>query len=169
MAISKDTRIRVEAELSIGRTPVELSKEYPEASYQTILGWKRKQDLAKSQGDTIIDLVKVDEKTLVTIADEIKAKAPADVGKKIDALVDGVVGLQKLEDKFHSLVLSLLTSAETFSKDENLTVRDWKTLGDGIANLYTSIFNKAGVNVNVMNQNNINGEKLSMFKNSMGG
>jgi hypothetical protein len=111
--------------------------------------------------------VEVDPMVLHTVAERVRREAPRDVSKKIDKLVDGVTSLQPLETKFQAIVLNLLEAAEEMSGRENLSVKDWKTLGDGIGALYTSIFNKSGVNVNVMNQTNVSGEKLSLFKGSL--
>lgn len=167
MAISKEIRAKVEAELSLGESPRDLARKYPDASYQTILGWQKKLNVAELENDVIIDLVKADTTTLTMVAEGIKAKAPAEVVKQIDNLVDGVNGLKNLESKFQSLVLKLLESADTMAGNKELSVRDWKVLSDGISNLYTSIFNKAGINVSVHNQNTVSGESLSLFKNTM--
>ena len=158
-------RTKIEAELAMGKTPKELSDKY-EVGYQTILNWKKK--LNDKSGDADLEvLLEVDEKTLHQVAATIKEDAPDEVSKKIDKLVDGVTALQQLEPKFNAIVLTLLKKAEDFANKEDLTVTQWKMIGDGISNLYSNIFNKSGINVNVMNQTNISGEKLSLFKASM--
>jgi hypothetical protein len=163
MAISRELRLKVEAELAMGKTPKELSAKY-EVPYVTIVNWRKKIDTEVKDVNVV---TQVDPVVLHSVAEGIKREAPRDVAKKIDKLVDGVTSLQTLEPRFHAVVLNLLEAAEEMSMRENLSVKDWKTLGDGIGSLYTSIFNKSGVNVNVMNQTNVSGEKLSLFKGSL--
>jgi len=166
MTETKQTlRTKIEAELSIGKTPRELSKKYT-VGYQTILQWKKKLEGGKADKD-LEAIVSADEQTLHLVADRLKDSAPADIAKKIDAVVDGAVSLQQLEPKFHAVVLNLLTKAEELSDSDDLSIKDWKILGDGISNMYANIFNKSGVSVNVMNQTQVSGEKLSLFKASM--
>jgi transposase len=163
MAISKELRLKVEAELAMGKSSKELSAKY-EVPYVTIQGWRKKLD---NEVKDVNVVTKVDPAILHTVAQRVKEEAPAEVAKKVDKLVAGVTSLQTLEPKFHAVVLNLLEAAEEMSKRENLSIRDWKTLGDGIGSLYASVFNKSGVNVNVMNQTNVSGEKLSLFKGSL--
>ncbi len=166
MAVLPEVKAKVEAELALGAKPKELAIKY-NVTYSQVLSWRKRINSAKVVDNNLSTLVEVDEPTLVMIADKVKEEAPAEVANKIDKLVDGVVGLQQLEPRFHAVVLNLLEAAEEMSMREDLSVKDWKMLGDGIGNLYTSIFNKSGVNVNVMNQTNVNNEKLSLFKASM--
>ena len=161
----QELRIKVEAELAMGKNPKELSDKY-NVGYQTINNWRKKLVDKKGNND-LATVVEVDEKTLHIVASKLKEDAPQEMVKKIDKLVDGVVGLQQLEPKFHAMVLKLLEKAEELSDSETLTVTQWKMLGDGISNMYANIFNKSGVSVNVMNQTNVSGEKLSLFKASM--
>jgi len=164
MAVDKITRTKVEAELAMGKKPRELSNKY-DIPYVTINGWANK--MTKAKETDISAVVAVDPATLHIVADRLREEAPAEVVKKIDKLVDGVVGIQQLEPKFHAVVLSLLERAEVLSRDSELSIKDWKVLGDGISNMYANIFNKSGVSVNVMNQTQVSGEKLSLFKSSM--
>lgn len=162
----EELRLKVEAELTLGKSPKELSEKY-KVPYVTILNWKKKLE-AKSKDADIAGVVNVEPEVLHLVAERLKEEAPDAVAKKIDAVVKGAIGLQQLEPKFHAVVLNLLERAEELSKDKELSVRDWKMLGEGIGQLYTSIFNKSGVNVNVMNNTQISGEKMQLFKGSMG-
>ena len=63
--------------------------------------------------------------------------------------------------------MNLLEAAEKMSKSEGLSMKDWTALSNGIGNLYANIFNKAGNTVNILNQQNMNETKLSMFKGAM--
>lgn len=163
MATDKHIRLKVEAELSIGKAPKDLSRKY-DVPYVTVLSWKKKLE---ETNDDVQTLITVDAPTLHKVAESVKENAPQDVIDKVDKIVDGVTSLKTLEPKFHAVVLKLLEKAEEFSKDDDLSIKDWKIIGDGISNMYANIFNKAGVNVNVLNQNQISGEKLSLFKSSL--
>ena len=165
----QERRLKADALLAMGETPKSVGEQLgiPEV---TVRSWKKKLETTNEDLDTV---VQVDATTLHQVAENIKATAPPTVIKKIDKLVAGVTGLQELEPKFHSLTLTLLEKAEELTKivDEDgksaLSVKDWLALSNGIGNLYANIFNKSGVNVNVLNQTQVSGEKLSMFKSTM--
>jgi len=166
MAIPEELKLKAEALLAMGETPKAVAEKL-NMGYQTALSWKKRLDKKnESQGD-LQAIIEVEPTTLHTIAESVKETAPPKVAKQIDKLVDGVTGLQKLEPKFHAVVINLLEAAEEMSVHQDLSVKDWATLSTGIGSLYNSIFNKSGVNVNVMNSTTINSEKMSMFKGSM--
>lgn len=166
MAVDKMTRLKIEAELAMGTKPRELSEKY-NVPYVTINSWKNKMESEQLADKDLNVLVKADEATLHTLAEKVKESAPKKVAEKIDGIVEGVDALKKLEPKFVSITFSLLTKAEELLETDELSVKDWKDISMAIGALYTSIYNKSGVNVNVMNQNTIHSEKLSMFKSSM--
>ncbi len=163
----KERRIKIEAELAMGKSAKDLADKY-DMSYQTIQLWKRKLDEDAPAKDVEV-LVQTDPRTLHTIAEAVKKEAPAAVVAQIDKVVDGITSIQQLEPQFHAVVLNLLNKAEELSSAEDLSIRDWKVLGDGISSMYANIFNKSGVSVNVLNQTQVSGEKLSLFKSSMKG
>ncbi len=158
-----NTRIKIEAELTLGKSPKELAEKY-NTSYGTILSWKKK--LLETNND-VSTLVAIEPQVLHAVAERVKLEAPKDIAKKIDAVVEGVTSMQALEPKFQAVVLKLLTRAETLADDKELSIKDWALLGQGIGNLYTNIFNKSGVNVNVLNNTQVNGEKMQLFKSSL--
>jgi len=163
-----DKKIEAQALLATGEKPKDVA-EKTGIGYQTVLGMKRKLEAENSGMKDIEVLTQVDLPTLHTIAEAVKEKAPANVVKKIDKLVEGVTSLQSLEPKFHAVVVNLLEAAEELSLKDDLSVRDWAALSSGIGSLYSSVFNKSGISVNVNNQTQINGEKMSMFRGSMRG
>ncbi len=158
-------KYQILAELREGKKSKELSEKYG-VPYITIQTWKQK--LNKGGADEKIQqLVQIDESALQVVVEKVKESAPPKVAKEIEKVVDGVVGLQKLEPEFHTLVTKLLTKAESFADAEDLAVKDWVAISNSIGLLYANIFNKSGVNVNVLNQTTVHGEKMSMFKGSM--
>jgi len=176
MAYSEEMKLRIQALLSMGEMPMEIAEKY-DVPYVTIQGWKKKLEKASSEDAKVEKLVKTDPIILQGIVDKLETVAPSDVVKKAQKLVDGVTGLQQLEPKFHAIVFNLLDMAEKMMSavDEDdgepvvLSIKDWTMLSNGIGTLYTNIFNKSGVNVNVMNQTTVNSEKVSLFKSQMRG
>lgn len=166
MATSKELRTKVETELTLGKTPRELEEKY-NIPYATINNWKNKMDVSEEGKEELEVLLDTDIKTLQVVSESVKQMAPKELTPKIDKLVEGVTALQQLEPKFHTTTLRLLERAEEFAESEDLTVKDWLTISQGISSLYASMFNKSGNTVNVLNNTNINNEKLSMFKSTM--
>ena len=166
MAISKELRLKVESELRLGKTSRELASKY-KLPYPTIQAWKNKLS-HEPEEDAIVDLVVVDPQTLTMVAESLKEQAPKEVAKKIDKLVDGVVGLQKIDEKFRTVVYELLEWAELQTKKEDLSIKEWQIISQCIGNLYSSVFSKNITNVNVMNNTTIDTEKRAIFKSSLG-
>jgi len=162
MAVDAGIKAKVLGELALGAEPKELSEKY-DLPYVTINSWKKKQQAELGESANVQKLVKVDKDVLQGVVNNIDHGV---VQKKAQKLVDGVVGLQQLEPKFLTVVQNLLEAAEELSMGD-LTVKDWATLSNGIGSLYSNIFNKAGVNVNVMNQTTVNSEKVSLFKSQL--
>ena len=167
MAIDKGTRLKAEAKLSSGMTSREVSEEMGIA-YITVHSWKNKLEDQDAEA-TVCDLVKVDKDALRTVKQMVEENAPPKVAKEIGKVVDGIVGLQSLEPKFLTVVTKLLEAAEEMAGKDDLSIKDWVAISNGIGQLYSNIYNKSGTNINVLNQNQVNGERMSMFKGSMRG
>jgi transposase len=160
-------KIAALAELETGAAPKEVAEKYG-VNYNTLLYWRRKEKEKGQTTDSDIDaLVKVDPDTLHKLAEDAKKDAPKYVKESVDDIVEGVIGLQQLEPKFHALVYTMLEKASTLAEAEDMTVSDWKALAAGIGALYQGIFNKNTTSVNILNQTNVSNEKLSLFKGSM--
>ena len=164
--VTQEIRVKADALLAMGK-PAKDVAELLDISYQTVQSWKKRL-VTKQEGLSDLEtVVEIDLPTLHTVAAAVKENAPDRVSKQIDKLIDGVTGLQQLEPKFHTVVFNLLEAAEEMSLKGDLSVKDWAVLSTGIGALYNSVFNKSGVNVNVMNQTNVSSEKMSMFKSTM--
>jgi len=161
----EELRITVEAELTLGKAAKDVAEQH-NLPYVTVVGWRKKL-AERNREANASDVVNVDPEVLHMVANRLKDEAPPSVAKQIDAVVDGATGMKSLEPKFQAVVLNLLIRAEELSKDSELTIRDWKMLGEGISALYTGIFNKSGVSVNVQNNTQVSSEKMSLFKSSM--
>jgi hypothetical protein len=166
MAIDPKTRTKIEAELRLGKRPKELAEKY-DISYGTISGWNKK--IQEEQADADIDtLLEYDEVTLHHMAEEIKEIAPLPEAKKVEKLVDDVVGLQRLEEKTRSVSFSILNSVEAYlAVQAEPNLKELKEAATIVSTLHTALFNKNVTQVNVLNNNNIDTEKRSIFKSSL--
>jgi len=165
MAIPNQVKIQVEAELALGKRVLDVAEQY-NVPYATVSSWARNMQ-GKKEGALIDELIEVDIATLQLAANKIKETAPPVVVKQVTKLVDGIVGLQQLEPKFLTMVENLLEKGNTLLNAEELNIKDWVLIANAMGSLYSCIFNKSGVNVNVLNQTNVSNERLSMFKSSM--
>ena len=174
MAHPEETRARAIAMLQTG-SPIKEVADKLGVSRGIVSKWNRKLR-AENEEQLVQDMVKADPATLLLVADKVKdevAEAPLPekdikvVQKKVDALVDGAIGLQKIDEKFQTVVYELLAWAEERTKGE-MTIKDWSTIASTIGSLYTAIFSKNVTNVNVMNTTNISSEKREIFKASKG-
>jgi len=165
MAIDPQIKLKATSMLRTGKTSKEVSSELG-LPYVTVHTWKKKID-AELENNEVVELTTIDPSTLHSIAEEVKLKAPKTVAKEVDKLVEGVVGLQKIDEKFRTVVYELLEWAELQSQREDLSVNEWKTIGTTISSMYTAIFSKNVTNVNVMNNTNISSDKREIFKASL--
>ena len=166
MAVDESLRMKIEAELRLGKKPRELSEKY-DVPYVTINGWsnKIKKDLANIDVDTLLE---ADEITLHHVADKIKESAPMPEAKKVDKLVKQVDGLKRLEDKTRELSFSILQQVEVYlALQPEPNMRDLKDAATIVSTIHNSLFNKANTQINVMNNNTISTEKREIFRANM--
>ena len=168
MAIDPKLRMKVEAELRLGKKPKELSEKY-EVPYATVISWARK--IREEQADADIDeLLQYDETTLHHIAEEIKKEAPLPAQKQVEKAVGDVIGLGRLEEKTRATAFSILNKVEAAL--QVMSEPNLKELGQAaniVSTLHTALFNKNTTQVNVLNNNttNISAEKREIFKSSL--
>ena len=169
MAIDKATRLKVEAELRMGKKPVDLSKKY-NVPYSAVSNWRQQMNNSISNED-VDKLLQVDDVTLHHVANEVKEKiGDPDLpeAKKVTKLVRQVNGLKRLEDKTRELSFSILNQVEkymTLNPDSNL--KDLKEATTIVTTIHNAMFNKSNTQINVLNNNNISTEKREIFKSSL--
>ena len=176
MAIDQSTRLKIEAELRLGKKAKELSEKYS-LPYVTIRGWAKKLETTQANDDITI-LVETDEALLHKMAEEMKKSSPGVIvpmpeQRKVDKLVENVIGLQKLEEKSRTVAFSILGSVETYLtekelQDGKMSLKDLRDAAGIVATLHTAIFSKNVTQVNVLNNNTVSEEKRSIFKSSLG-
>ena len=167
MAIDQSTRMKVEAELRLGKKSKELSEKYG-LPYITIRGWAKK--IESMQADEDIDkLITYDEGTLHNMVEELATMPNKAEVKKAVKLVDDAVGLQRLEEKTRSIALTILKGVEGhLAFETDLQLKDYREAAGIVSTLHTALFSKNTTQINVLNNNNISSEKREIFKSSLG-
>ena len=166
IAIDPQLRMKVEAELRLGKKARELSESYG-IPYPTIRIWAKKLEAEQADAD-IDELLQYDEVTIHSMAEEMKKEAPLPEVKKVEKLAKDVMGLQRLEEKTRSTAYSILNQVEAaiaLMGEPNL--KELQIAGNIVSTLHTALFNKNSTQINVMNQNNISTEKREIFKASL--
>ena len=166
MAIDPKLRMKIEAELRMGKRPRELADRY-DVSYPTVMGWKRKLDEGLSDED-VDELLKYDEVTLHQVVDAVKESAPVLEAKKVEKLVDDVSGLKRLEEKTRELSLEILNKVEVaLSLEGEPNMKTLREAAGIVSTLHTALFSKNTTQVLVNNTTNISSEKREIFKSSL--
>ena len=175
MTLSKEQKKKaIMAKMLMGGDAEEVAEEYTVSS-AIIVKWMRDHSRTVNKDD-ILNLKSVDPIALELVGEAVKRKAadsPTITSKQlnsleagVDGVVKGVVGLQLLEDKFHKLILKLLTWADNKITDD-MKISEWATLVDKITILHTSLFKTSNTSINMLQQNNGGGTssaKVDRFK-----
>jgi transposase len=158
----EELRTRVEAELLAGAEPRELAEKYGMA-YNTIQLWKKKL-FAEKPTEAISDLTHETTATLELIRTKAKEEAPTVAGK-IDKIIDGVEGLQSLEEEFQATMHKAVMRAKEFLDSDDITIKEWQMITSTLGSAYAALFNSKGTTVNVA-QTTVNMEKeaIDFFK-----
>jgi len=169
MAIDPNLRMKIEAELRLGKKARELSEKY-EVPYVTVNKWRKTITAQQADAD-IDDLMQYDEVTLHHMAEELKKTgAPLPAQKQVEKAVGDVIGLSRLEEKTRTTAFSILNKVEAAL--QVMSEPNLKELGQAaniVSTLHTALFNKNTTQVNVLNNNttNISAEKREIFKSSL--
>ena len=165
MAIDPTLRTKIEAELRTGKKARELSEKY-DVPYVTIQGWKKKLD-AEIEDEDVSTIVEADATTLHMVKEKLVEELPVREAAKVEKVVDGAIGLKRLEEKTQALTLSILNRVESYLATHEPTMKDLRDSAAIVSQLHTAMFNKNTTQVNVVNSTTINNEKLSMFKSAL--
>lgn len=167
MAKSDDLRLEIETRLRLGEKAIDLKDEYSgEVHYNTIRNWE-KLIQTKEKEDKGIDILK-DKTTpavLQSMVEKAHEEAPPKIAQQMQVIANGIEGLQKLDGKFHEVMLVAIEKGEKFLREDDLKLSDWKLIVSTLADAYASVFKTSGTNINVNNSNTqINQTKVSAFK-----
>lgn len=161
-----EERLQVEQMLTEGMNILDIADE-------TGIRVKKLQEYKKDWTDAknkkeIIDMVTDDEdgleKAMTTFTQNLDAKGIET--KTITENIEAVKGLQVLDIAIQSTCKKALKRADMFLSEDNLklTPAQWKTIVDGIASMYSSIFVPQGTNINIMNNNGGGDTELGGWK-----
>ena len=166
MAIDSATKIKVEAELRLGKSSKEMSDKY-DIPYPTVNSWKKKILLAQEE-EEIKEVLSYDAVTLHHVVDKLKDEMSLNEAKKAEKLIGNAIGLKRLEEKSRTLSYSILNHVEDYFKMRpDPKLKELKEAASIVSMLHSALFNKNTTQVNVMNNNNISTEKRDIFKSSL--
>ena len=151
--------------LALGEKPKDIAEKL-DINYQKVL--KLRRDLQKENENANVEkLQSIDPVAVQLIVDKARDEAPTTIVNKLEAVQEGINGLQKLDNEFQTTFSLILGKAENFLANDKLKPSEWVAITNALSNAYSNIFNNKGVNVNVNNGTQFSDTKLSMFKNSM--
>ena len=162
MTTKEESRLRAKSLLAMGETPKDVA-EKTDIGYQTVLKLRKELDAEKQ-----LDVTTIDPLAVQIIVDKAKEEdVPAKLVKKLEAVHEGVTGLQKLDSDFHTTMSNALRKANTFLDSEDLKPSEWVSITNALSNAYNNIFNNSGVNVHVDNSTNVSSTAVSLMKGAM--
>ena len=164
MALSEAEKARLAVDLREGMPIKEAAEKY-DVSVGTVYGIRRKLESGKID-TTIAEAENMDPVVMKTVVEEVVATAPPEVKKQADILVDGIAGLDKLKHKFQETGYQLATKIMQLSRNEDLTPSELLTLSKAF-NETVQAFSTSATTINVVNETNVNSDKLSLFKASL--
>ncbi len=157
--------LKIRALLALGEKPKDIAERL-DCKYDKVLIEKRK--MKKESEDTKIkDVTALDPVALEILVDKARGTAPAKVVEKLEAVHEGILGLQLLDGKFHETFTKLLNKADEFIDSDKLKPSEWVAITNSLSNAYNNIYNNSGVNVHVDNSTQVSNNSLSMFKGAM--
>ena len=167
MAIEKSKRLEVEGLILAGEDLDRLAEDY-NIHINTLYSWRRRlqRDATENTDIAVLGELVDNDDALHTLAEQAKQNNP-DMAEDIDKVVDGVVGFNKLDGVFQDAAELLIQKAKVMVARRDLTPKEWELLAKGIGNLYSSFYNKNVTNYNVVQQTNVNANKVSVFKGAL--
>ena len=162
-----DKELRAKSLLTLGEKPKDVA-EKTGVAYNKILVLK-KEIASERDKERVKEVLTVDPVALDIIVEKAKEEAPASVAHKLDAINEGVKGLQALDTEFHKTFANILRKANKFLDEDGLKPAEWVMITNALSGAYNNIFNNSGVNVHVDNSTQVSNSSLSMFKGSLRG
>jgi len=161
----EEIKVDVLAKLNQG-TKAKTVAEDLNIPYATVLKWRREYAEAKADGE-VASLVNVDSVVVHRVAEQAKEDL-AFLGDETAALVEAtegkIEGAQLLNIKVQDAAKELAAKISEATNRPGIEARDISLLADALTKLQTSFFNKGATNINVLNQNNMDGSAMSTFQ-----
>jgi len=139
---------------------LEMNKDYGAiqaatgASFTRIKRVYTLQQQQKEQ-EAIATLVHADPSVVHKVLEKVQMELPSVTMDDMKAVGSDIEGLGKLDRRIQKTAINALKRADLFLDEDNtkLTPSQWKTIVDGVANLYSQVFVQQGTNINIMNNN----------------
>ena len=163
----EERELKAKGLLALGGTPKEVA-ETSGVAYQKVLSIKKSMIKEKSNAQ-LAEARTISPEVLDIVIEKAKTEAPTRVVKELEAVQEGLTGLQVLDTEFHTTFSIILGKAEEFLTRDDLKPSEWVAITNSLSNAYNNIFNNSGVNVHVDNSTTVNSSKVAMFKHSMRG
>ena len=123
----------------------------------------------KNEADAIVTMAKADPEVVTRVVKKM-TDTMAETGISqgdVDNVIRGVKGLELLDSAIQKSCMGALERADKLMASDKLTPAQWKTLVDGIANMYSQIFVRQGTNINIMNNNGASDATVNSWKQSL--
>jgi len=164
MTTKETLRLKAKSLLALGEAPKDVA-EKTGLGYQTIL--KLRKDL---EAETDADVTTIDPVAVQVIVDKAREdNVPSNIVKKLEVVQEGITGLQKLDNEFHTTMSKVLQKANEFLDGDSLKPSEWVAITNSLSSAYNNIFNNSGVNVHVDNSTNVSSTAVSMMKGALRG
>jgi len=172
MAMSKETKLAIQAKLRLGSTPKEVADQF-DVGVQTVYGINQKLKL-EAEEDIVHDLHELPTEVIAHVVEEAKEKLPmptpgqpSPMIEAFDAVVTGADGLKKLDMSFQTTMTNVLKRFDLMLLDNELPLKDIKLISDTAASAYEKIFS-SGTNIHIGDNNSHSSQNLTIFKNKQG-
>ena len=162
MALSKEERELIKAQLRLGKSPKDLAEMY-NCNVQQVYTIRRKLETEK-ENETVQTLMDAPVEVVKHVAEEVKKQVPE---FKANELVDGVDGLKKLDMRFQSTMMRVLTRFDEVLENDDLKISEIKVVADTVANAYNKVF-ASGTNIHIGDNNHMSNQRLTIFKSKQG-
>lgn len=174
MALSKEEKSAIKAELRLGKTPRELEEKY-DCNISAIYTLNRLVK-AEAEDELVADLMSAPAETLQAAVEVVKEKAlpstptpsrvvTQDLAGQVEDVVVGIDGLKKLDTKFQATMTRVLAKFDS-ALEGDLRLQDIKMVSDTVADAYAKVF-ASGTNIHI-GDNNVSSQRLTVFKNKSG-
>ena len=172
MAMSKETKLAIQAKLRLGSTPKEVAEQF-DVGIQTVYGINKLLGDVKEE-EMVQDLHDLPVEVIAHVIDEAKKELPmptpgepAPMIEAFDALSAGADGLKKLDMSFQTTMTNVLNRFNLMLMEKDLPLKDVKLIADTTASAYEKIFS-SGTNIHIGDNNSHSSQNLTIFKNKQG-
>lgn len=147
------TKYLICSRLLNGEQATDISKDFDDVSYPTILRFKRELEEAQNN-NMVAEFLELDKNALQDLMDEVKANAPTSLKNEVKVALESVANSKNLLD---TLNMEMVLTATTVNKRlRGLAVAcehatELESITESLCKLQNAFFNKNSTQVNVQN------------------